>query len=65
MAEESAQDALYRHYGDVEMRLVDGPTGGGAGMSGKEAGAFLRALRPVIRVGQTLKQAAQRAKNGG
>jgi hypothetical protein len=59
MAEQSAQDALYQHYGDMELRIVDEPTGGGAGMSGEEAGAFLRGLRPGVRVRQSLAAAAK------
>lgn len=59
MADQSAQDALYQHYGDMELRIVDEPTGGGPGMSEDEAGAFLRGLRPVARVRQSLAAAAK------
>jgi hypothetical protein len=59
MADESAQEALYRHYGDLQLRIVEEPTGGGKGMSADSALAFLRRLRPVARVGQTLAEAAQ------
>jgi len=58
MAEQSAQDALYAHYGDMELRVVDEPDGGGPGMTSEEAGAFLRSLRPVSRVRQSLAAAA-------
>lgn len=62
MAEQSAQDALYAHYGDMQLRVVDEPSDSGPGMDGRAAGAFLRGLRPVARVKETLKQAAKRAK---
>lgn len=66
MADKSAQDALYEHYGDMELRVVDEPGDGGPGMSGEEAGVFLRSLRPMARVRQSLAAAAAKvAKLGG
>ncbi len=59
------QQHLDDHYGDLGLELVDEPTGGGKGMSSKEAGVFLRALRPVARVAQTLAQAAKKATHKG
>jgi hypothetical protein len=60
------QQHLDDHYGDLGLRLVDEPTGGkGSGMSGKEAGAFLRGLRPVIRAGQSLRDAAKKVAKKG
>lgn len=64
MADESAQDHLYKHYGDVELRLVDEPEGG-SGMSSAEAVSFLRGLHPVARVKQTLKDAAKKVAGKG
>lgn len=56
-----SQQHLDDHYGDPQFRLVDEPTGGkGEGMTPKQAGAFLRLLRPVVKVGRTLKEAAQK-----
>lgn len=51
------------HYGDLGLRLVDEPTGGGKGLSPPEARSFLRGLKP--RVKQTLAQAAKKAKPKG
>jgi hypothetical protein len=54
------------HYdGDFELRLVDEPTGGGKGLTGPQANAFLRALRPVVRVGQTLADVVKKTKAKG
>jgi hypothetical protein len=61
----SPQDALYQHYGDVELRLVDEPTDSGKGMSAAEARTFLQRLKPVTRVKQTLAQAAKKVKPKG
>lgn len=66
MADVDPQDQLYKHYGDMELRLVDEPTGGsGKGMTGGEARSFLRGLRPVARVAQTLKDAAKKVTKKG
>ena len=59
------QQHLDDHYGDVGLRLVKEPTDTGEGMSSKEATAFLRALHPVIRVKETLKEAAKKAAGKG
>jgi hypothetical protein len=61
---DSPQNKLYEHYGDMELRLVDEPTGGN-GMSAPEAGSFLQRLRPVARVKQTLGQVVKKAKAKG
>jgi len=58
------QQHLDDHYGDLGLTLVDEPTGDG-GMSSSEAKAFLRGLRPVARVKQTLADAAKKAKPRG
>lgn len=63
---DSKQQHLDDHYGDLGLRIVEEPTGGaGQGMSSMEARTFLRGLRPVARVVQTLKDAAKRAKPKG
>jgi len=59
------QQHLDDHYGDLGLNLVDEPTDSGDGMSGKEAGAFLRGLKPVARVAQTLAQAAKKFTHKG
>ncbi len=64
MADESPQDKLYKHYGDLELRVVDEPVGGD-GMSPAEARSFLRGLHPVARVKQTLAQAAKKVTGKG
>lgn len=57
------QQHLDDHYGDLGLTLVPEPTGGGGkGMSASEATSFLRRLKPVTRVKQTLAQAAKLAK---
>lgn len=57
------QQHLDDHYGDLGLTLVDEPTGGsGAGLDPKAARAFLRGLRPVAKVKQTLAQVAGKAK---
>lgn len=61
----SPQQHLDDHYGDVGFRLVDDDGEAKPGMSPKEASAFLRALRPVARVKQTLAQAARAVKKKG
>jgi hypothetical protein len=65
MADVNPYEHLDSHYGDMELRLVDEPTGSGKGMSSKEARTFLRALRPVTRVKQTLAQAAKKVTKKG
>lgn len=62
---DSSQDALYQHYGDVELHLVDEPTDSGKGMSPTEARTFLQRLKPVTRVKQTLADLAKKAKAKG
>lgn len=65
MAEKSAVDQLSEHYGDVGFRLVETDDGDdGPGMSGREARAFLRGLRPVAVARQSLKAAAKALKPG-
>jgi hypothetical protein len=60
------QQHLDDHYGDLGLRIVDEPTGGtGKGLSPAEARSFLRGLRPVARVAQTLKDAAKKVKPKG
>lgn len=59
------QQHLDDHYGDLGLHLVDEPTDSGKGMSGKEARSFLRGLRPVARVVQTLEQVVKKAKAKG
>lgn len=59
------QQHLDDHYGDLGLHLVDEPTDSGKGMSGKEARLFLRGLRPVARVVQTLGQVVKKAKAKG
>lgn len=54
------QQHLDDHYGDLGLRLVDEPTDSGNGMSGKDARSFLRSLRPMAKVKQTLKEAAKK-----
>ena len=61
----SPQQHLDDHYGDVGFTLVDDDGEAKPGMSPKEAGIFLRALRPVARVKQTLAQAAKKVKPKG
>jgi hypothetical protein len=56
---EDSQQHLDDHYGDVVWKIVPEP-GKGDGMSSKEAGAFLRGLRPVARAAQSLKEAAKK-----
>lgn len=63
--DKSPLDSLYDHYGDMELRIVDEPTDSGKGMSSGDAKSFLRGLRPVARVKQTLAQAAKKAKPKG
>lgn len=45
-----------------KFKLVEEPEGQGAGMSPKEASTFLGRLRPILRLGKTLKEAAKEAK---
>lgn len=59
------QQHLDDHYGDLGLRLVDEPTDSGKGMSGKDARSFLRGLRPVAKVKQTLKEAAKKVMPKG
>lgn len=59
------QQHLDDHYGPMSLRLVDEPTDSGEGMTGKEATSFLRALKPVTRLGQSLAEAAKKAKAKG
>jgi hypothetical protein len=59
------QQHLDDHYGDLGLRLVDEPTDSGKGMTSSEAGAFLRLLKPVTRVKQTLAQAAKKVTKKG
>jgi len=59
------QQHLDDHYGDVGLRLVKEPTDTGEGMTSREANAFLRGLHPVMRVKQTLKDAAKKAAKKG
>lgn len=59
------QQHLDDHYGDLGLHLVDEPTDSGSGMSGKEASSFLRGLRPVARIKQTLADAAKKATRKG
>jgi hypothetical protein len=62
---ENPQQQLDDHYGDVGFRLVDSAEEEGSGMTGKEARAFLRGLRPVVRgAGQSLKAAAKAVRTG-
>lgn len=67
MAEQTdpKQQHLDDHYGDLGLHLVDEPTDSGKGMSGKEARSFLRGLRPVAKVKQTLAQAAKGVRPKG
>lgn len=65
MAEQSPQDHLYQHYGDMELRIVDEPTDSGEGMSPEQARSFLRNLHPVARVKQTLGGLVKKAKPQG
>lgn len=58
------QQHLDEHYGDLGLTLVDEPTGG-EGMSSTEARSFLRGLRPVARVRQTLGGLVKKAKPKG
>lgn len=59
------QQHLDDHYGDLGLRIVDEKPVTGEGMSKAEARSFLRALRPVERVRQTLAQAAKKVKPKG
>lgn len=59
------QQHLDDHYGDLGLTLVKEPTDGGKGLSPAEAGAFLRALKPVVRAGQTLADVVKKAKAKG
>lgn len=60
----SKQEHLDDHYGDVGFTLVKDDGGpAGVGMSAAEAGSFLRRLKPVARVKQTLAQAAKKVKS--
>lgn len=58
------QQHLDEHYGDLGLTLVDEPSGG-KGMSSTEARSFLRGLRPVTRVRQTLGGLVKKAKPKG
>jgi hypothetical protein len=53
------QQHLDDHYGDLQWTLVDEPSSG-EGMSPAQAGSFLRGLRPVARVAQSLREAAKK-----
>jgi hypothetical protein len=60
------QQHLDDHYGDLGLRLVDEPTDdSGGGMGSREATSFLRGLRPVARVKQTLADAAKKVTRRG
>lgn len=59
---ESPQQHLDSHYGDVGFTLVDDDESEGPGMTPAEANRFLRGLRPVTRVVQTLGSLAKKAK---
>lgn len=61
---EDPQQHLDDHYGNPSFHLVDEPTGGGKGMTSKEASTFLRLLQPVLRTGRTLRDAAKKLANG-
>lgn len=60
-----AQQHLDDHYGDLGLRIVDDKPATGKGMTGAEARSFLRGLRPVERVRQTLAQVAKKTKPKG
>lgn len=57
-----AQQHLDDHYGPMGLVLVDEPKDTGKGLSSKDAVAFLKRTRPVTRTGQTLGEAAKKAK---
>ena len=62
----SPQQHLDEHYGDVGFHLVkssDAEPGGG--MSKTEARSFLRGLRPVLKAGKTLAEAAKKLNPKG
>jgi len=66
MAEKNPLQELDDHYGTVGFRLVDDDDeDDGPGMSGKEARTFLRNLRPVLRVRQSLASAAKAVTRKG
>lgn len=60
MAEQSAQDHLYQHYGDMQLRIVDEVKDSGKGMSEAEATSFLQRLKPVTRAKKTLGDLVKR-----
>jgi hypothetical protein len=64
MAEKSPQDALYDHYGDMQLRVVDEPTGG-KGLTPAQAESFLQRLKPVTRAKQKLGDLAKKVKPKG
>lgn len=61
----SPQQHLDDHYGDVGFVLVKDDGDEQGGMSPTEAASFLRELRPVARVKQTLGGLVKKAKPQG
>ncbi len=59
------QQHLDDHYGDLDLRFVDEPIGGGKGLTPAEASSFLKRLKPVTRAVTTLAQAAKKAAGKG
>jgi hypothetical protein len=64
-----AVDSKQQHLDDRAdgpvFELVDTPKAAKPGMTSKEAAAFLRGLRPVARVKQTLGSMVKKAKTSG